>query len=119
MLVAATGHVRTFAILFAMVALSASVAAGCGSGGGDTVTVKTDTQAAVKAQAERQAPSAAVFVGKIEKTNPGQISRLCLVMKAKGEGAAFVYFKKGYELAFPDEKIPPRKVFDEIVTHCG
>ena len=114
---AVPGHVRTFAILFAMVAVSASVAVGCGSGGDDSVTVKTDTQAA--RQAPSQAPSAAAFVGSIEKSNPGQISRLCMVKKAKGEGAAFVYFKKGYELAFPDENIPPRKVFDEIVKHCG
>jgi hypothetical protein len=116
MLVAA-GQLRRFATLFAVVAVSASVAAGCGggSGGGDSVSVKTATQPEPAAQA----PSAAVFVARIEKSNPDQISRLCLEMKAKGESAAFTDFKRGFALAFPEVKLPPKKVFGEIVKDCS
>jgi hypothetical protein len=114
MLVAATGSLRRFATLFAMVAVSASIATGCGGGGSsDSVTVNTATRP------EAPVPSAAAFVGKIEKADPEQTNRLCRLMKAKGESAAFASFKKGYALAFPNEKIPPKKVFDEIIKHCG
>jgi hypothetical protein len=113
----AAGQLRRFATLFAVVAVSASVAAGCGGGGsgGDSVTVKTATQP----EAAGRAPSSAAFVAKIEKTDPGQISRLCVLRNAKGEGAAFADFKKGFALAFPEEKLPPKKVFTEIVKHCS
>jgi hypothetical protein len=60
-----------------------------------------------------------VFVAKIDKADPEQINRLCLKKKARGEGAAYADFKKGYALAFPEVKLPPKKVFDEIIKHCG
>jgi hypothetical protein len=42
-----------------------------------------------------------------------------LLKRAKGEGAAFADFKRGFALAFPDVKLPPKMVFDEIIKHCG
>jgi hypothetical protein len=113
----AAGQVRRLATLFAAVAVGASVAAGCGSGsgGGDSVSVKTAT----RPEAAGQARSSAAFVARIEKTDPGQISRLCVLRNAKGEGAAFADFKKGFALAFPEEKLPPKRVFAEIVKHCS
>jgi hypothetical protein len=64
-------------------------------------------------------PSPAVFVAKIEKADPEQANRLCLLKEAKGEGAAFADFKRGFALAFPFVKLPPKTVFDEIIKHCG
>jgi hypothetical protein len=117
MLVAATGHLRRFATLFAIVAVSASVAAGCGGGGSETV--KTPTQSGgPPSQPGGPETSAPAFVGKIEKTAPEQIAHVCLLAKAKGNDAAFADFKKGYALAFPDETLSPKKVFDEILKHC-
>ena len=97
-----------------MVAVSASVAAGCGGGSGDSTTVATDTQA------EAPVLPAAAFVAKIEKSSPEQTKQLCQLMKAKGTKAAFANFKKGYVLVFPAEnkKVPPKKVFGQIVKHC-
>jgi hypothetical protein len=113
------GQLRRFATLFAVVAVIASVAAGCGGGSGsgssDSVSVKT----APPPEAAGQAPSAAVFVARIDKADPEQINRLCLKKKVKGEGAAYADFKRGYALAFPEVKLPPKKVFDEIIKHCG
>jgi hypothetical protein len=116
-----TGHLRRSAAIFAAVALGASVAAGCGGGsGGDTTTAKPDAQAARPSLPGREkAPSAAAFVGKLEKASPEQLARLCAYKKENGEGAAFVYFKKGYTLAFPEVGLPPKKVFDVIVKRCG
>jgi hypothetical protein len=124
LLVAATGHLRRFAIVLAMVAVSASLAAGCGGGGGgDTVSVKTGTQpqaeAPVPSAAPSAAPSASAFVARVEKSAPEQITGLCALRKAKGEAAAFANFKKGFELAFSEVKLPPKKVFEEIIKHCG
>ena len=117
MLAAATGDLRRLATVFAMVAVSASVAAGCGGGGGDSVSVQTGTRPQATRPGE-PALSAAAFVAKIEKADPEQTSRLCLLRKAKGESAAYANFKKGYALAFPTVEIPPKKVFAQIVKHC-
>ena len=114
---AATGHLRRFATLFAMVAVSASVAAGCGGGGSETVKTPTQSGGPPTQPAGRET-SAPAFVGNIEKTAPEQIARVCLSAKAKGKDAAFADLKKGYALAFPDEAISPKKVFDEILKHC-
>ena len=115
----AAGQLRRFATLFAVVAVSASVAAGCGGGSGSGDSASVSVKTATQPEAAGQAPSAAVFVARIEKADPEQISRLCLKRKAKGEGAAFADFKRGFALAFPEVKLPPKKVFDEIVKHCG
>ena len=115
---AAARHFRRYATVFALVAVSASVAAGCGGGGGDSVSVQTGTQPEPTGPGPSTAPSAAAFVAKIEKADPSQTKRLCLLRKAKGEGAAFADFKRGFALAFPEVKLPPKKVFAEIIKHC-
>lgn len=114
---AATGKPRRFAAFPATVVVIATVVAGCGSGDSDTVKTNIPT---VKTNAPPVGPekSAPAFVGKIEKSAPQQINRVCLVARAKGRDAAFAYFKKGYAIAFPDETVSPRKVFDEILKHC-
>jgi hypothetical protein len=109
---AATGLPRRFATLIATIALLSPVVAGCG--GGDSQTVKAPTSPPPGVQKT----SAPAFVGKLEKDGSGQIARLCTVNKAKGKDAAFAYFKKGYELAFPDQALSPKQVFDEILKHC-
>jgi hypothetical protein len=114
---AATGKLRRPAALLATVAVVASVVAGCGGGGSGTV--KTPTQSGgPPTQPGGQETSAPAFVGKIEKTAPEQIAHVCLAAKAKGNDAAFADFKKGYALAFPDETLSPKRVFDEILKHC-